>query len=85
MILLFTSMAAIRLRSIAEIVDRDAATKIDVLEGMSGFAIDDHQVFPHASERLGERLDVWCLGSNVNVNARDMDEFGILQGTSEGA
>ncbi len=66
------------LRTIAQIVHRDAAAQVDVLERVARLAMNRHQVVPHALEGFGERLDVRRLRADVNVYAADVNQFGML-------
>ena len=67
------------LRTIAQIIHRNAAAKIDVFQRVTRLAMNRHQVIPHALESFGERLDVRRLGADVNVYAADVNQFGMLQ------
>ena len=73
----------IRLRTIAQVIHRNAAAQIDMLERQSCFAVDRHEVIPHALERFGERLDIRCLRSHVNVYAADVNQIRVLQTAPE--
>ena len=73
----------IGLRSIAQVIHRNAAAEINVLERQAGFVMNRHQMGPHALERFRERLDVRSLRANVNVNTADVNQLGILQATPE--
>ncbi len=67
------------LRTIAQIVHRNPAAKVDMLERQTRLSMNRHQVVPHAFESFGERLDVRCLRTDVDVYAADVDQFGMPQ------
>ena len=71
------------LRTIAQVVHRNAAAEIDVFERVARLAMNRDQVFPHALECFGKWLDVGRLRADVNVNAADMDQIRILQDRDE--
>src|SRR6266513_1849095 len=73
----------IRLRAIAEIVNRNAAAEIYVLECVARFPMNRDQMFPHAAKSFRKRLNIWCLRADVNVNAANVDQFRVLQTSPE--
>ena len=69
----------IGLRTIAQIIHRNAAAEIDVFECQTGLAMNRHQMVPHALESFRERLDVRSLRPDVNMNPANVDQIGVLQ------
>ena len=65
----------IRLRTIAQVVNRNAAAEIDVLERVAGLAMNRDQMLPHAAKGFRERFDVRCLRTDVNVNAANVNQI----------
>ena len=73
----------IGLRSIAQVVDGNAAAEIDVFERVSRLAMNRDQMFPHAPECFSKRLYIGRLRSNVDMDATDFDEIRFLEATTK--
>ena len=71
------------LRTIAQVIDGNAAAKIDVFERVTRLVMNRDEVFPHAFERFRKRLDVGRLRADVNVYAADVDEIRSLQAAAK--
>ena len=77
----FVFRQLICLRTVTQIVNRYAATQVDVLERVASLAMNRDEMFLHALERFGERLNVRRLRADVNVNTAYMNEVRPLQTT----
>ena len=73
----------VRHRFISQVVDGNSAAQVYVLQRVACLAVKRDEVFPHGLESLCERLNVWRLRAYVNVYAADVQEFGMLKGTSK--
>ena len=62
---------------VAQIVDRDAAADVDMLQPVARLAMQPEQVLPHRGKGLDIRLGIRRLRADVNMDARQMDPLRL--------
>ena len=66
-------------RVVAQVVHRNAAADVDVLQLVPGFAVQPQQVFPHRGEGFDIGFGIGRLRPDVDVNAGQIDKLRRTQ------